>query len=309
MARYRRRYRSWRGRGYSSKPTKYDALTGLFGEAVSDMRKAFLILAEDALDSLMSDYGSIHGDSAERYARNTYPRWKSGATKLSGQTLERLIELIQPYLSAEERHDILLKVLSKHKRSGANQSIRVNIKEPKEGFRQIDDALEKLRSEDPLAFIPEHVMEAATWLYDDDMTAARAMLAEATRAETDLLRANAIKEVSLLKRTISSGQVKSANYSVQTPISTLSVVAYTPSNCFVATVCFGVDAPETNALRRWRDNYLIHIPAGRNFIVWYYTHGETIANVIQKYKPLKAACKLFVGAIAGLVRRYGERYE
>lgn len=273
------------------------------------MRKAFLTLDEYALDSLMSDYGSIHGDSAERYARNTYPRWKSGATKLSGQTLERLIELIQPYLAPEERHDILLKVLSKHKRSGAHQSIRVNIKEPTEGFRQIDDALERLRSEDPLAFIPEHVMEAATWLYDDDMTAARAMLAEATRVETDLLRTNAIKEVGLLKRTISSGQVKSASYSVQTPISTLSVVAYTPSKCFVATVCFGVDAPETNTLRVWRDNYLIHTPAGRDFIVWYYTHGETIANVIQKYKPLKAACKLFVGAIAGLVRRYGERYE
>lgn len=309
MARYRRRYRSWRARGYSSKPTKYDALTGLFGGAVADMRKAFLTLDEDALDSLMSDYGSIHGDTAERYARKTYPSWKSGSTKLSGQTLERLVELIQPYLEPEQRHDILLKVLSKHKRSGTHQSIRVNIKEPAEGFRQIDDALEKLRSDDPLAFIPEHVMEAAKWLYDDDMTAARAMLAEATRAETDLLRANAIREVSLLKRTISSGQVKSASYSVKTPVSTLSVVAYTPSKCFIATVCFGANAPETNALRAWRDNYLIHRSAGRDFIVWYYTHGEAIANVIQKYKLLRAASKLIVGAIAGLAKRYGERYE
>ena len=309
MARYDRRYRNWRGRGYSSKPTKYDALTGLFGGAVADMRKVFLALDKDALDSLMSDYGSIHGDAAERYARKTYSSWKSGSTKLSGQTLERLIELIQPYLEPEQRHDILLKVLSKHKRSGGYKSIRVNIKEPAEGFRQIDDALESLRSEDPLAFIPEHVMEAAKWLYDDDMTAARAMLAEATRAETDLLRANAIKEVSLLKRTISSGQVKSANYSVKTPVSTLSVVAYTPSKCFVATVCFGADAPETNALRVWRDDYLIHRAAGRDFIVWYYTHGEAIANVIQKYKPLKIASKLAVGAIAGLAKRYGERHE
>ncbi len=309
MARYRRRYRSWRGRGYSSKPTKYDALSALFGGAVGDMRKAFLSLDEDALDSLMSDYGSMHGDAAERYARKTYSSWKSGSTKLSGQTLERLVELIQPYLEPEQRHDILLKVLNKHKRSGTHQSIRINIKEPAEGFRQIDAALERLRSEDPLAFIPEHVMEAAKWLYDDDMTAARAMLAEATRAETDILRANAIKEVGLLKRTISSGQVKSANYSVKTPVSTLSVVAYTPSKCFVATVCFGADAPETNALRAWRDDYLIHKPIGRDFIVWYYTNGEAIAKVIQKYKLLKTASKLFVGAIAGFAKRHGERHE
>lgn len=309
MARYRRRYRSWRGRGYSSKPTKYDTLTGLFGGAVADMRKAFLALDGDAIDSLLSDYGSIHGDAAERYARKTYPSWKSGLTKLSGQTLERLVELIQPYLEPEQRHDILLKVLSKHQRSGTHQSIRINIKEPAEGFRQIDEALDRLRSEDPLAFIPEHVMEAAKWLYDDDMTAARAMLAEATRVETDLLRANAIKEVGLLKRTISSGQVKSANYSVKTPVSTLALVAYTPSKCFVATACFGVDAPETNALRVWRDDYLIHKAAGRSFIVWYYTHGEAIANVIQKYKPLKAVATLLVGAFAGLAARHGERND
>lgn len=209
MARYRRRYKSWRGRGYNSKPTKYDALSALLGGAVADIGKAFLTLEEDALDSLMSDYGSIHGDAAERYARKTYPNWRSGSTKLSGQTLERLVELIQPYLEPEQRHDILLKVLSKHKRSGTHQTIRVNIKEPADGCRQIDTALENLQSEDPLAFIPEHLMEAAKWLYDDDMTAARAMIAEATRAETDILRATATKEIGLLKRTISSGQVKS----------------------------------------------------------------------------------------------------
>jgi len=309
MARYRRRYRSWRSRGYSGKPTKYDVLSSLFGEAVGDMRKAFLALNDEALDSLISDYGSVHGNNAERYARKTFPKWKSGTTKLSGQTLERLIELIQPYLEPEQRHDILLKVLKKHKPSGVHQSIRINIKDPAEGFKQIDDALDKLRSDDPLAFIPEHVMKAARWLYDDDMTAARAMLAEATRTETEILRENAIKEIALLKRTISSSQIKSANYSVKTPVGSLSIVAYTPSKCFVATACFGADAPETNALRAWRDNYLIYRSGGRRFIVWYYTHGEALANVIQKYKILSVTSKFIVGIIARFVQRYGERYE
>lgn len=309
MARYGNRYRSWRGRGQSSKPTKYSALSALFGGAVFDMRTAFLTLEKDALDSLISDYGSIYGEAAERYARITYSSWKSGATKLSGQTLERLVERIQPYLQPEQRHNILLKILNKHKRSGTYQSIRINIKDPADGFKQIDDALEKIRSDDPLAFIPEHVMEAARWLYDDDMTAARAMLAEATRAETELLRANAIKEVSLLKRALSSGQIKSASYTVKTPVSTLSVVAYTPSKCFVATVCFGADSPEANVLRAWRDNYLIHRHAGRAFIVWYYSHGEAIAKVIQEYKPLTVASKLIVGVVVGILKRYGGRYE
>jgi hypothetical protein len=148
MARYHRRYRSWRGRSYRSQPTKYQALYALFGDAVSDIRSAFLALEDDALDSLLSDYGSIHGESAARYSRKTYPSWRSGSTNLSGQTLERLVELVQPYLGAKQRHDILLKVLHKHKPRPTSQSIRVNITEPAEGFQMIDDAIRKLRAED-----------------------------------------------------------------------------------------------------------------------------------------------------------------
>lgn len=59
MARYRRRYRSWRGRGYSSNPTKYDALTGLFGEAVADMRKAFLTLDEYGVSLDIENYCTV----------------------------------------------------------------------------------------------------------------------------------------------------------------------------------------------------------------------------------------------------------
>lgn len=300
MARYRRHYRSWRGRSYS-KPTKYSALSSLLGDAVLDIRKAFLSLEEDALDSILADYGSIHGDSAGQYARKTYPKWKSGSTKLSGQTMERLIELVPPYLEPDQRHDILLKVLGKHKRSSPYQTIKVNVKDPTEGFREIDQALVNLKADDPLAFIPERVMEAAKWLYDDDMTAARAMIAEATRIETEILRASTVKEVGLLKRTILNGQVKAANYSVHTPVNKLSVVAYTPSKCFVATVCFGQHAAETNALRAWRDDYLAHHKLGRDFIVWYYTRGEAIANTVEKSVILKLMSKFCVGMIAKLV--------
>jgi hypothetical protein len=82
----RSRYRSWRSRGYGSSytPSKNTMLTRLFGGGVSEIRRAFLNLDDDALDELFSDYGSIYGDSAEKYARKTFPKWKSGATNLSG---------------------------------------------------------------------------------------------------------------------------------------------------------------------------------------------------------------------------------
>jgi hypothetical protein len=61
---------------------------------------------------------------------------------------------------------------------------------------------------DVLAHLPEHIMQAARWLYADDITVASSMLAKADRAENDIIRAQARKEIELLKRTILSGQIE-----------------------------------------------------------------------------------------------------
>jgi len=278
----RRRYRSWRSRGWGhSPPSKYSILTGLFGSAVSQIRHAFENLEEDALDELFSDYGAIHGESAERYARKTYPKWKSRSTKLSGQTMERLVELVPPYLSAEQRFSILQSLLKQYKKSGSFRTVKINVKEPALGFAELKDALVQMRHEDVLAHLPESVMKAATWLYDDDITVARSMLADAERLENNMVRAKAEKEIDLLKRTISTGQVQAANYSVEMPAGKLHVVAFTPSKCFVATACFGSEAVETNALRRWRDSYLTERQWGREFIVWYYVNGDRLVSTLS----------------------------
>lgn len=301
MGRYRR-YRSWRYRGGSStRATKFTALQSLFGGAVADIRAAFLALEDEAIDNLFADYGVAHGANAERYARKAFPNWRDGTTKLSGQTMERLIELVPPYLEPEQRHDILLKVLAKHKPQPEYRSIQIDIKDSAAGFRQLDEALAQLDSNDPLAYLPERVMEAGKWLYDDDITAARAMLAEAVKHETDLIRANAIREIALLKRTIASGQVKSAQYNVDTPSTRLTVTAYNKSKCFVATVCYGETAPQTQLLRQWRDQTLLKHRLGRDFVVWYYTHGEQLADTIERHPYLKPICKKVVDLFVKLV--------
>jgi len=99
-------YRNWRDYP-PAPPSKYSFLTGLFGSAVSAIRHAFLNLDKNALDKLLLRYGKIYGNSAERYARKTFPDWQIGLTILSGQTMERLIELVPPYLSPDQRFLIL----------------------------------------------------------------------------------------------------------------------------------------------------------------------------------------------------------
>lgn len=234
----RRRYRSWRTRGWDglSAPSKYDVLSGMFGDAVAEISRAFMKLDEDARDELFSDYGAIHGDPAEKYARKTFPKWKSGATSLSGKTMERLIELVPPYLSSEQRFTIMQFMLRRHKKSGADITIKINVEEPSHGFVELNMALASMSHDDVLAHLPENVMKAASWLYDDDITSARAMLAAAEHKENDLIRSQAAREIELLRRTISTGQIISASYSVEMPAGKLSVVAYTPPKGFVAAI-------------------------------------------------------------------------
>jgi len=239
---YRRRsYNSYRSRGYGRSNTwtsTYSRLLGMFGPVVGDIRKAFLALPEDALDELLQDYGAIHGASAEQYARKTYPAWKSGKTNLSGQTMQRLVELVPPYLEPEQRMSLVQTLAKQHdSRSGKPyKSVRINIEAPGNAFAEIDAALDELESEDVLAHLPENVMAAAKWLYDDDITAARAVLAEARRAENAIMKKAARREIDLLKRTIASGQVKTANYSVELPAGTLSVQAFTPPKSLLSTI-------------------------------------------------------------------------
>lgn len=308
----RSRFRSWRSRGWSGSaaPSKYIVLSGLFGGAVGEIRNAFMSLDEDARDELFSDYGAVHGDSAEKYARKAFPKWKSGATTLSGQTMERLIELVPPYISPEQRFAILQLVLKQHKKSGSRKTIRINVKEPEQGFSELQEALASMSHYDVLAHLPENVMKAASWLYDDDITAARAMLAEAESLENDMIRSKARKEIEILRRTISTGQVQTANYSVEMPAGTLNVVAFTPSKCFVATVCFGEDARETAVLRAWRDEYLIEREWGRSFIVWYYSNGEKLAEVVSRSPMLKAlthTCIRIFAEVFALKSRWSNR--
>lgn len=310
MAHYgKQRYRNWRSRGRYS-PSKYSALASLFGSAVGEIRWAFLSLDEDARDELFSDYGAIHGDVAERYARRTFPDWESGETKLSGQTMERLVELVPPYLAPKQRFSILQSVLKHHKKTGVSHTIRINVKEPNQGFAELQQALASMSHNDMLAHLPESAMKAASWLYDDDITAARAMLAEAERLENNMIRLNAAREIELLKRTISTGQVQAASYSVEMPSGKLNVVVFSPSKCFVATVCFGENAPETATLRKWRDQYLIEQGWGRQFIVWYYNNGERFADLASHSPALKGLAKagigIFARAIASKLNRSGK---
>jgi hypothetical protein len=98
-------------------------------------------------------------------------------------------------------------------------------------------------------------MKAATWLYDDDITAARGLVAVATIAENEMMKGQARKDIGLLRRTITAGQVKTASYSV--------------------------NHPEDMFLRWYSDNVLSRGWVGRKFTSAYKRVGPVLADWIQ----------------------------
>lgn len=282
------RYRSWG----SSPPSKYTKLKRLFGTAVGEIKTQFFDLDQSALDELLSDYGEMYGKSAEDYARRTMPNWISGSTKLSGQTMERLIELVPPYLSARQRLSLLKLILDHNKKSPPTKTIKVNLKEPEVGLAEIDEAMTRLAVNQDFANLPSSVMDAASWLCDDDVTVARALVTDVARIETESLKVSAKREIDLLKRTLRSGQIKAASYTVQTPGGNINIIAYTPSLCFVATKCFGSTDQRTEILRSLRDNCLVNFANGRRFLVWYYNNGEQISKNLEKHPTAMVITKV-----------------
>tara|TARA_B100000989_G_C19309776_1_gene372040 strand:+ start:119 stop:457 length:339 start_codon:yes stop_codon:yes gene_type:complete len=68
--------------------------------------------------------------------------------------------------------------------------------------------------------------------------------------------------------------------------------------CFISSVCFGEQAPETEKFRRWRDNFLVDYKLGRYFIKWYYEYGGELSLFIKKVKILKYIIKFLLKRIA-----------
>lgn len=96
--------------------------------------------------------------------------------------------------------------------------------------------------------------------------------------------------------TINIGAPQEGALSNQLSAAPSLIVAYPnlpDKGCFVATAAFGVDwVAEVQALRDFRDAYLLTNRPGRHFVHWYYRNGPRAADFIDRYpvtKPLVRA--------------------
>jgi hypothetical protein len=73
--------------------------------------------------------------------------------------------------------------------------------------------------------------------------------------------------------------------------------------CFIATACYGPDAPEVTILRTWRDHRLKHHVHGRVIVAAYEELGPVCARIIARNPHMKALTTRLLGAWCAELRR------
>lgn len=74
------------------------------------------------------------------------------------------------------------------------------------------------------------------------------------------------------------------------------------SRCFIATAVFGMDAPETWRLRRFRDEQLMKSGAGRAFVRIYYAISPPVADWLGRHGGAAAFVRVALGFFISVIQ-------
>lgn len=189
MARRRRRYKHrskkyWSGYHQSS----HNKVHTTYGGLEQDIQSIFFRLDEHTLNRILRDYEKQYGHGARDYAARTFTKWRSRQVGMSGAVLQRLIHLVPPHLSFEQKFELLVKAASQNKNS---IKVYISVKSTIESAIQtLSDSVNNALWDD----LPSNLKARLSWLESDDFQAARTLLREAVRREaviaSDYLKEN-----------------------------------------------------------------------------------------------------------------------
>ncbi|HEV3471479.1 MAG TPA: hypothetical protein VG148_19285 [Pyrinomonadaceae bacterium] len=149
-----------------------------FGEA--DLVRAILKLGPRELDELFALYAREFGPGAARYARRTLRKWRSGEVRPNRQTFERILLRLPRVMSFDLKCEVLRRLREEY---CGGDSYRLDV--DTEGWREaLEPLVEELIRKSYAAELPAPVARRLRWLADEDMRAARAILAESQARES-----------------------------------------------------------------------------------------------------------------------------
>jgi hypothetical protein len=137
------------------------------GGTVSDVKKYFFSLDSAAIDAVFSAYGREYGALPEDYARQKFPRWKSGSTKMSGLVAKRLFAFLPPRMPLATKLELAGNVW---RHFGTSSSRHYTVGPNADPHLVIDRIRETLTAVIRDYNIPENVKNRFDWLAGGDVS-------------------------------------------------------------------------------------------------------------------------------------------
>lgn len=213
--------------GYNSKKdslSKVDVLYQMFGDLVNEVKHAFLTLDEDTFARLIHDYRSVYGDKAAEYAIQTYPLWKNHRVRLSGQTMERLLQQVPPYLSEDVRYSVLVKLLRQGNPAVATSKLVLNLVSEASALNELEKAYRYTNAETAMEDLPERIHDAALWLNAKNPVQANEILIKADMEVHGVQRRAAKRVLDDIAMAIKSKKLTKPHYSIAVPGRILTII-------------------------------------------------------------------------------------
>ena len=140
----------------------------------ANLVKVLLELDADSRENLFKLYQDEFGESAARYARNTYRKWKSGAVRPNKQTFRRFLINLPRVMSFDLKCEVLRELREAYCPRG-----EYNVTVPSDNWKStLAPLVEEIVQKTMTAELPQSLQRRLTWLAEDDITAANALLAE-----------------------------------------------------------------------------------------------------------------------------------
>jgi hypothetical protein len=146
----------------------------------ANLVKVLLELDTDSREELFQLYQDQFGENAARYARNTYQKWKAGSVRPNKQTFSRFLINLPRVMSFDLKCEVLRELREAYCPRG-DYNVTVSVDNWKSSLTPlVEEIIQRATS----AELPESLQRRLTWLAQDDILAANALLAESQARES-----------------------------------------------------------------------------------------------------------------------------
>jgi hypothetical protein len=177
------------------------------------------------LRQLKQSYRTRHGDKAADYLEEAWSKWMKGSTRVSVQTMNRLVDLVPRVITDGERYS-LLKKLYDQSRAAHMTTHHVSIvlgRDERQGKlllrKYADDLVAKPRGHN----LPDHVKKRMNWVCNDDANLAMRLMAAVEEELSASISKAANLEVDRLLRLLRTSERIEGEHSIEFPYGTIVV--------------------------------------------------------------------------------------